>query len=769
MPRCPLCKTQYADGVDICKIDGTSLVSIRHTSPVPGDLPEGRSAPNGPKKKGAYSILVEGEQEQRRPAGKGAPLGLNYTGNDEVTTAAKPPALAARARGNSAAPPRLATGSATVAPQSKKDEWAAPFLNDEAPQGLEGIENKSSEEWVGQTLGSYKLLSILGKGGMGCVYRAEHVKLGRDVALKVLRTDYAKRKDAVARFFQEARAVNKVRHRNIVDVTDLVELDNGIVFIIMEYLVGAPLSKLMYFTEEEEEVDVARYLGILVQICDGLAAAHSVGIVHRDLKPDNIIVVENEATGQDTIKLLDFGVAKLLDKQEGDDIGLKTVAGSVVGTPAFMSPEQAGGLAVDGRADLYSLGAIMYEIFAGQSVFLGKSFGDYVRMHLNDTPIPPSETQGGRDLDPAIEEVIMRCLKKSPDARFQTAQDLRAELLSLLAAIEDTGEMTDHLKGLSQADSPSGAARPSGYDSRPSAPPPMTPAVLSESQQVHFGPSGSQDHGPPPAEHGSGAYGANLVDSRPMHGYEMDSRAQSQEFARSGSMPMQSGYQVLGNTNRRNAALLAGGIACLALAALLAFGGGNKEAEQKEQVTDVEALDPEPTTEPTTMPTTEPSAELVEVKPDETVVSPKPGVQGTEGTAAQERRFVDLEIDSDPKGAVFAIGSETAICDRTPCELHIDTADGGSADRRDYIVRAENYIDKSVTVNLRDPREKIFVGLELMEVETTETTKTTKTTKTEPTTPRNNKNRNNKNRKPKCKAGAQDTFNPFGNKAPCRR
>ncbi len=263
-----------------------------------------------------------------------------------------------------------------------------------APAGstrLSTIFDEAPDERVGETLGSYRLLELIGKGGMGFVYRAEHTRLGREVALKLLRSDYAKRRDAVSRFFQEARTVNRVRHRNIVDVTDFIELDNGTTYIIMELLRGRSLSS--WARSHPAANDLARTLGLLVQICDGLAAAHAVGVIHRDLKPDNIFV-STTAEGAEQIKILDFGVAKLLhrDDELGEDAGLETAVGSVIGTPAYMSPEQAGGMLVDHRADIYSLGAIMYRLLCGQPLFVGRSCGEYVRKHLNETPVPPRQT-----------------------------------------------------------------------------------------------------------------------------------------------------------------------------------------------------------------------------------------------------------------------------------------------------------------------------------------------------------------------------------------
>jgi serine/threonine protein kinase len=284
------------------------------------------------------------------------------------------------------------------------------------------------EERVGATLGSYKLGALLGKGGMGYVYRAEHTKLGREVALKLLRMDYARRRDAVARFFQEARTVNRVRHRNIVDVTDFVELDDGTTYIIMELLDGTSLGKWA-----RTGIELPRALGVLVQICDGLAAAHQVGVVHRDLKPDNVIVVPTE-DGAEVAKLLDFGVAKLLNRDD-EDIGFQTAAGSVIGTPAYMSPEQAGGLPVDARSDIYSLGAIMYELFTGQPMFRGRSFGEYVRKHLTENPVPPRQTPRGGDLDPRLEALILRSLEKDPARRHGDIVELRDALLGILGGL----------------------------------------------------------------------------------------------------------------------------------------------------------------------------------------------------------------------------------------------------------------------------------------------------------------------------------------------
>jgi len=363
---------------------------------------------------------------------------------------------------------------------------APPSVRERASSKPPPVPSRSDDPAIrlGQTLGTYKLMELLGKGGMGYVYRAEHTKLGREVALKLLRADYARRRDAVNRFFQEAKTVNRVRHRNIVDVTDFVELDDGTTFIIMELLRGQSLGRW-----SRTGVDLPRALAVLVQICDGLGAAHAVGVVHRDLKPDNVIVVPT-SDGAEMVKLLDFGVAKLVNRDD-EDVGFQTQAGSVIGTPAYMSPEQAGGMAVDQRSDIYSLGAIMYELFSGQPLFRGRSFGEYVRKHLTENPVPPRQTQGGSNTDPQLEALIMRCLAKEPNDRFGHILELRDGLLHLLGGAET------HPGALSGVHPPSGLNRQQ--------------SMVPHSAQLHALPLPAPSHTtlptphPMPAHHASGA------------------------------------------------------------------------------------------------------------------------------------------------------------------------------------------------------------------------------------------------------------------------
>ncbi len=276
------------------------------------------------------------------------------------------------------------------------------------------------EARVGEVLGSYRVLAVVGSGAMGCVYRAEHVRLGREVALKVLHDHHARRHEAALRLFQEARAASQIRHPNIVDVIDWLEGDP--VCIVMEYLRGPSLGGLL---ASLGRLPVERALDLAAQIAEALDAAHTAGVVHRDLKPENVIVLPG-----DRVKLLDFGVAKLTADRAAD--APLTAAGQVLGTPAYMSPEQATGGEVDGRADIYALGAILHEMVTGRLPFAAKSFEEYAFKHLAVPPPLPSTTPG---VDPRIDGLVLRCLAKDPATRIASAFELRAELLALRGSI----------------------------------------------------------------------------------------------------------------------------------------------------------------------------------------------------------------------------------------------------------------------------------------------------------------------------------------------
>jgi len=271
-----------------------------------------------------------------------------------------------------------------------------------------GLRPSSDDPLLGTMLGSFRVARLLGSGGMGRVYLAVQPEIGSRVAIKVLSHECADKRDLVERFFSEARAVNLIRHEGIVNILDLATLPDGRPFITMEHLSGAPLSTLM-------RARGALPLGSLARLCSevlsAVGAAHAVSIVHRDLKPDNIFV-----TPQGRAKVLDFGIAKLRPEEASHSSPTRT--GSILGTPHYMSPEQAQGKAVDSRTDIYAIGVIVYEAVTGCLPFQGSSLYELLRKQVEEHPIPPSTLKP--DLPAAFESVILRALAKDPAARFQT-------------------------------------------------------------------------------------------------------------------------------------------------------------------------------------------------------------------------------------------------------------------------------------------------------------------------------------------------------------
>ncbi len=278
---------------------------------------------------------------------------------------------------------------------------------------------------IGQVIGNYRIVSELGKGGMGMVYRAEHTQLGRPAALKMLLPQLSSNPSIVQRFFNEARAASAIDHPGIVEVFDFGTHTDGAAYIVMALLKGESLEQRI----KRGQMQAMEAAAIVAQVLGALAAAHARGIVHRDLKPDNIFLVPNELMpGGIQVKLLDFGIAKL----SGDGtLGSQTQTGVMMGTPAYMSPEQCMGKSdLDHRTDLYSIGCILYQLLTGRPPFLGdQGTGMMIAAHIRDVPADP------RTLNPTIPErlaaIVMRLLEKEPVARFQSALETRDALAAI--------------------------------------------------------------------------------------------------------------------------------------------------------------------------------------------------------------------------------------------------------------------------------------------------------------------------------------------------
>ena len=274
--------------------------------------------------------------------------------------------------------------------------------------------------------GRYRIGEKLGQGGMGIVYSARHVDLGRDIALKVIARRHAKDERVIARFRKEARAAAQARHPNIVDVIDLGEAD-GRWYLAMELLDGIDLGQAIALKRVYEPAELPSVLEPVLAALDG---AHAIGLVHRDLKPENIFLART--TGDDAhVKVLDFGVVKIPD--EGAEKQL-TRTGTVVGTPEYMSPEQATGGIVDARADLYAVGCVAYCMLTGRPPFTDQSILAVLAAHVCNEPVPPSKLRPAMAAPRAVDAFIDKALAKRADDRFQTAAEMRAALKELAAA-----------------------------------------------------------------------------------------------------------------------------------------------------------------------------------------------------------------------------------------------------------------------------------------------------------------------------------------------
>ena len=279
---------------------------------------------------------------------------------------------------------------------------------------------------TGEHVGSYRILETISSGGMGTVYRAEHTLIGKIAAVKILHPELSSNRDIVNRFFNEAKATTSIKHPGIVEVFDFGYMASGHAYLIMEFLEGMPLSHRMRKRGAVPEGEAA----ILMRgVCIALAAAHAKGVVHRDLKPDNIFVVpDHESALGERTKILDFGIAKLTDP--GLAAASATRTGAVMGTPTYMSPEQCRGTGeVDVRADLYSIGCILYELVTGRPPFTHAGAGELIAAHLFLAPEPPARLSPG--LSQQTEALIMALLAKQPEYRVQSANDLAQHLTQI--------------------------------------------------------------------------------------------------------------------------------------------------------------------------------------------------------------------------------------------------------------------------------------------------------------------------------------------------
>lgn len=289
--------------------------------------------------------------------------------------------------------------------------------------------------------GRFRIVSFVGEGAMAVVYRAEQEQEPHDVAIKVMHRELARDETFLRRFRREAKAAARLSHPGVVRIVDY-GVDEGLAYIAMELLTGVDLFELV---AREKRLPAERAARILAQVCEPLLAAHERGILHRDLKPENVMLVADPETGEERVKVLDFGIAKILERQSPPiedaqtsvtGTGLTTV-GSVLGTPEYMSPEQCQGHRLDFRTDIYAAGVLLYQLVTGHVPFSGESPVHTMLSHVRDRPRPPSALVPG--LHPALERLILRMLAKQPDERPQTVRELHEALATVVARLSPKG------------------------------------------------------------------------------------------------------------------------------------------------------------------------------------------------------------------------------------------------------------------------------------------------------------------------------------------
>ena len=460
--------------------------------------------------------------------------------------------------------------------------------------------------------GRYRVLKLLGEGGMGQVYLAEHVAIQKRVALKVLRAEYASKGEIVTRFQQEAISASRIKHPNVLDVFDFGQLDNGCFFLAMEYLEGNDLADEI---TRRRVLDASTGIRIAMQICRALAAAHANGVVHRDMKPENVFL-QRTADGEEIVKIVDFGIAQLRSK---DDAVVETKrrltrTGMIFGTPEYMAPEQASGKHADLRADIYAVGIIMYEMFTGAVPFTGETFLGVLAKHLSDPAPLMNVVYPELGITPSLQGVIMRALEKDPTVRYQT-------MLEFAQAIS------------ASADAAALGYRPSvataGEHSMSFVPhAPGTPTHQQFAPSTNPPPPGVAVHGPGQAKDTDAARAETLI------GAEANTRPPT----------------------RSKGSLVAALLAVAALGGGGAWfathrGGGTSPTPETPSALAAIPPAPPPVAPTATVP---PVASAQPLPSNEAAVTPTLGIR--------------LDVSTEPSGAIL-LKNGFQVCDATPCEV----------------------------------------------------------------------------------------------------
>ena len=492
---------------------------------------------------------------------------------------------------------------------------------------------------IGTQIGSYRVVRQIGEGGMGQVYLAEHTLIGRQAAIKVLLPQLSHREEIVNRFFNEARAATAIKHPGIVEVYDFGYHTDGSAFIVMEHLSGESLDarRLRLGT-----LPIMSAVDVIAQMANALAAAHAQGIVHRDLKPENVFLVPDPVSGSERTKILDFGIAKLVSN---DGPGSQTGTGVIMGTPSYMAPEQCRGAGkVDHRADLYSLGCMLFELVCGRPPFDGEGAGEVLAAHLHVAA--PRAGDLAPTLPAEVDAIIARLLAKNPAQRYQSANELLEELRAVMAGPAGARTATDPTFHAGQ---PTPASVPPGTLLAPGSVPPgeQTAAAGSYPPPMSGRPGTPWNH-PPTLPLGMDAGAAAAADGERV-------------------TTLGAAAGALTTRPRRNSGSIVAAVVAVAAIAGGAFAftrGGGADSEGSSSVV---AANPVPATPPveSTPPIDKPIDEPDE-KPVPLVAPPSAASDAT----------ITISLQSEPPGAIIYRQPDGIRLGTTPRELTRQASEG---------------------------------------------------------------------------------------------
>jgi tRNA A-37 threonylcarbamoyl transferase component Bud32 len=324
------------------------------------------------------------------------------------------------------------------------------------------------DRWIGKVIAEkFRVDALIGEGAMGCVYRGEHIALGKPIALKILHKHLSGEERIAKRFHREARAASRLSHPNSLSIIDFGEAEGGTLFIAMELLEGEPLQAVI---DHDAPLSPARIGRFMVQTLRALDEAHHAGIIHRDLKPENVMVLADRA-GEERVKVCDFGIAKIVE--ESGKVTAITKDGYVCGTPEYMAPEQARGEPIDPRTDIYAAGVMLYQLLCGRVPFEAESALGIITKHVMEEPVPPRRVRPEWGIPRSLEAIALRALAKKPADRFANAAEMASEIERAVrelgsAAIERLGEGTF---AEDAAEAPEPAPASSTEEAAPAMPP----------------------------------------------------------------------------------------------------------------------------------------------------------------------------------------------------------------------------------------------------------------------------------------------------------